>query len=149
MIRIKSPQDLGAAVLFFVFGTGGLWFGQVYSVGTTARIGPGYVPALMSWGLIVLGVILALRSLAIEGPKIEPGAWRPRLLILVSILAFAVLIEKVGLAVTGAITVIVAGFAAREVRRTEVVILAVVFSALCVALFVYALKQPLPIWGGR
>ena len=149
MIRIRSPQDLGVAALFVLIGVGGVWFGQDYAVGTPARIGPGYVPMMMSWGLILLGVILALRSLALDGPGIEPGAWRPRLMILAAVLAFAGTIQVVGLAVAGAITMIIAGFAAREVRRTEIVVLAVLFSALCVVVFVYALKQPIPVWGGR
>lgn len=149
MIRVKSPQDLGAAVLFVAIGAAGLWFGREYDLGTRISIGPGYVPALTGWGLIVVGALLALRSLALAGPRIEPGAWRPRLVILASILAFAGLIEVIGLALTSVLTMIVAGYAAREVRRIEIVVLAVVFSTLCVVLFVTLLNQPIRVWGAR
>src|SRR4051812_5110632 len=100
MLRLKSAQDLGAAVLFALIGACGLWFGRDYPFGTPGRIGPGYVPALASWGLTGIGAVLALRSVALHGPKIEVSEWRPVLLVLASVLAFAGLIEFAGLAVT-------------------------------------------------
>lgn len=149
MIRIRSPQDFGAALLFLAIGAGGLWFGREYAVGTVARIGPGYVPALMSWGLIGLGALLAVRSLAWRGPAIEAGALRPVALILASILVFAGMIEHTGLLAAGAVSLAIAGCATTEVRRREIVLLAVLFSVFCTVLFVYALSQPIPVWGPR
>ena len=149
MIRIRSPQDFGAAILFAVFGVVGLWFGRDYALGTPTRIGPGYVPALASWGLVAIGALLAARSAAFEGPKIEAGAWRPRLLILASILVFAGLIELTGLVVASVASMIVAGFATREARKGELVVLSVLFSVLCALMFVVALSQPMRLWGPR
>ncbi len=147
MIRLKAPQDLGAGLLFALIGICGIWFGREHPFGSAVQIGPGYVPIMMSGGLVIIGVVLAAKSIVFAGPGIERGDWRPRLLILASVLAFAGLIEEFGLVVTGAITVIIAGFATREVRRVEIAILAIAFSVSCALLFVYVLKQPLPLWG--
>ena len=149
MIRIKAPQDFGAAVLFLVIGGAGLWFGRDYAVGSVARIGPGYVPALMGWGLLIVGAILAVRSLAFDGPRIDAGSWRPRLVILAAVLAFAGLIEVTGLFIASAVALGISGFATPEVRKKEIVLLALLFSAFCAMLFVYGLNQPVAIFGAR
>ncbi len=149
MIRIRAPQDLGAGLMFLVIGVAGLWFGREYATGTVARIGPGYVPSLMGWGLLLVGAILVIRSLAFDGPVMERGTWRPRLVILAAVLAFAGLIEVAGLFVAGAVALGIAGFATPEVRKKEIILLALLFSAFCAVLFVYGLNQPVAIFGPR
>lgn len=149
MIRIRAPQDLGAGLMFLVIGGAGLWFGREYAAGSVARIGPGYVPALMGWGLLLVGAILVVRSLAFAGPRIDAGAWRPRLVILAAVLAFAGLIEYAGLFVASAVSLGIAGFATPEVRKKEIILLALLFSAFCAVLFVYGLNQPVAIFGPR
>ena len=43
---------MGASVLLLVIGLAGLWFGREYEVGIASRMGPGYIPMVLSWGLI-------------------------------------------------------------------------------------------------
>ena len=40
-VRIRSPRDLGAGVLFALIGVAGFWFGRVYTFGSISRMGPG------------------------------------------------------------------------------------------------------------
>ena len=98
MFRIKSPQDLGASVMLLLFGVAGLWFGREYSAGTSSHMGSGYMPRALSWGLIVFGIIVGLRSVRLRGPAIEPIVWRANVLILGAIICFALLIRSAGLA---------------------------------------------------
>ena len=49
MVRVKSPQELGAAVVFLVIGLAGIYFGRELVFGTASRMGPGYFPTLLSW----------------------------------------------------------------------------------------------------
>ena len=55
MLRVKSPQDFGAAVVFLAIGVAGLYFGSDLAFGTSARMGPGYFPVLLSGLIIVIG----------------------------------------------------------------------------------------------
>ena len=149
MIRVKKPQDVGAAILFILMGTVGLWVGQDYTFGTSARMGPGYFPVMLSWLLLAFGAIIGAAAFAFEGPRIERPNWRGILLVLAAILLFGLLIERAGLAATALGVPLLAAFATPEVRWKEAVALAVALAVACVVVFVYALRQPMQtfVWG--
>jgi len=112
-------------------------------------MGPGYFPMLLSWLIIAIGLVLTVKSLATQGPPIPPIHLRPLTAIVAAILAFGLLIDRIGLALTAAVLVIGAAYARRDVDRGETLLLAVGLALFTVAVFVYALKQPLPPWWGR
>jgi hypothetical protein len=147
MLRIKSPQDFGAAILLIVIGLAGLWFGRDYEVGTVARMGPGYMPVLLSIGLVILGGIIALRAVTVVGPPIEWGLWYPGVLIIVCVLLFAALIESAGLAVTIFVVAALSAFASPEVKWKQAIALGAGLTIFCVLVFVYGLRQPIPLFG--
>jgi F0F1-type ATP synthase membrane subunit c/vacuolar-type H+-ATPase subunit K len=147
MFHIKSPQDLGAAVLLLALGVAGLWFGREYEVGTASRMGPGYMPMALSWGLIVFGVIVGFRSFRLRGPAIEPIVWRTNVLILGAIICFALLIRSAGLAVATSVVTVLSALASRESRWKETIVLGVFLAILCVLVFIYALRQSIPVFG--
>jgi uncharacterized membrane protein YidH (DUF202 family) len=149
VFRVRSPQDLGAGVVFILIGSAGILFGQDLAVGSAARMGPGYFPMLLSWLIIAIGLVLTVKSLATQGPPIPPIHLRPLTAIVAAILAFGLLIDRIGLALTAAVLVIGAAYARRDVDRGETLLLAVGLALFTVAVFVYALKQPLPPWWGR
>ncbi len=149
MFRIKSPQDVGAAVVFMAIGLAGVYFGSDLNFGTAARMGPGYFPIILSWIIFGIGVVVGFKGLTIDGPPIDPIQVRPILVIVVSILMFGYLIDKVGLAITAALLTVLAGYARRDVSLLETLLLAAGLALFCVGLFVYALSQPFPAWWGR
>lgn len=149
MFRIKSPQDLGAAAVFMVIGLAGIYFGHDLTFGTAARMGPGYFPIILSWIIVAIGVVVGLKALTIEGPRIEPLQLRPILIIILAILLFGLLINAAGLAITAVLLTILAAFARRDVNLTEAISLGIGLAIFAVAVFVYALSQPLPAWWGR
>jgi hypothetical protein len=147
MLRFKSPQDIGAGATFVLIGLAGLWFGREYELGTVSRMGPGYMPMLLSVGLILFGLIVGLRGVTVPGPPVERGRWRPTLMILAAILVFALLIESAGLVAATVGVVVLSAFASSEANWKETAALALFLVVFCVAVFVYALKQPLPVFG--
>jgi len=149
MFRIKSPQDVGAAVVFMAIGLAGVYFGSDLTFGTASRMGPGYFPVILSWIIFAIGLVVGFKGLTIEGPAIEPVQLRPILVIIAAILAFGYLVEKVGLAITAALLTVLAGYARRDVSLRETLLLAVGLALFSVGLFVYGLSQPFPAWWGR
>jgi hypothetical protein len=145
MLHIKSPQDLGTALVLVAIGGGGFWFGRELDVGSAAHMGPGYMPMLLSGSIVLFGLVIGLRAVTIAGPAIAPGRWRPVILVLGAILTFAALISTAGLAITTFVTAALGAFASVEARWWEALGLAVFLAALCVLLFVLALNQPIPI----
>jgi len=149
MLRIKRPRDFAAAALFILIGAAGLWFGRTYQYGSAARMGPGYFPVLVSGLLILLGLIVGAQSVMLaEGAKLTGVNWRSVILIVASIIAFGFLVEYAGLVVTIVAAVGISAFATKEASWTATAALAVALSVFCVAVFVYALKQPLAIFPG-
>jgi len=148
MVRIKSPQDAGAAILLIVIGLGGLWFGRDYERGTVSQMGPGYMPMLLSVGLVIFGGIIGLRAVTTDGPPIERGLWYPSALILLTVVLFAFLIETAGLAPATFAVAVLSAFASAQVRWKEALALGVGLAIFCVLVFVYGLRQPIPIFGG-
>lgn len=146
MVQVKNPQDFGAAIVMAALGLGGLYFGRELDTGTFAQMGPGYLPMALSYGLLCFAAIVGLRSFATTGPPIEAIALRAIVLVLVSIILFAVLIERAGLALTVLAVTGVSAFASHEAKWKEIAALGVGLAIFSVVVFVYALRQPMPIF---
>ena len=69
MLRVKSPQDLGAGLVFMLIGLAGLYFGSELAFGTAARMGPGYFPIVLSGLIMAIGIIVGLRGLTSRGRR--------------------------------------------------------------------------------
>jgi F0F1-type ATP synthase membrane subunit c/vacuolar-type H+-ATPase subunit K len=149
MSRIKSQQDFGAAVMLIFFGAAGLWFGREYAVGTASQMGPGYMPMALSWALIILGAVVGLRAVALRGPAIEPVRLRSNFLVLGGILGFALLIQSAGLAATIFVVTVLSALASTESRWKETIVLGLFLAAFCVLVFIYGLRQSMPVFGSR
>src|SRR6478752_7039071 len=119
MVRVRSPQDFWAGILFIVFGGAALWISRGYAFGSLTKMGPGYLPTALSWALVAVGGVLMLRALAIDGPAIERSLVAPQLFILAAIVVFALVM----VAVTSSL-------ASRDMRWGETLALAVGIAAL-------------------
>ena len=110
------------------------------------RMGPGYLPTVLCWILLLVGLSMMSRSFFIAGAPLERWYLRPLLFVVGSLLLFSVSIAKLGLVATIVAMVVVAAFATPESRWKEVVIAAVALAAFSAGLFVKALGLPLAIW---
>ena len=106
------------------------------------------MPAVLSGSLILFGLIIAARSLVFDGPPIEPTRWRPTLLVLAVIAVFVLLIQRAGFAPAVLVATILAAWATVEVRRVESVVLGLAMTVFCVAVFIYGLRLPFPVFAG-
>ena len=149
MLRVKSPQDIGAGAVFMLIGIAGLYFGSELAFGTAARMGPGFFPTLLSMLIITVGVLVAFRGMTIQGPPIETIQLRPICFVIAAILVFGVMIEAIGLALTAILLTILAAYARPEVKLGETMLLGIGLALFTVVVFVYVLGQALPAWWGR
>jgi hypothetical protein len=149
MLRVKSPQDLGAGLVFMLIGLAGLYFGSELAFGSAARMGPGYFPTVLSILILAIGIVVGLRGLSVEGPPVERVQLRPISFVVAAILIFGVLIETVGLALTAVLLTLFAAFARPGVKLAETLLLGAGLAIFAVTVFVYLLGQPLPAWWGR
>lgn len=143
MIRVSHPQDFWSGLLFIVIGALGVYLGRNLAFGSMTRMGPGFLPAVLSWTLIGLGAIILLRGVARAGDAIQPSRWRPQIMIAVAIVLFAQLIERIGLAPTVFVVTIVAALASDEMRWRDTLMVAVGLSVVCTLLFIKVLGLPM------
>ena len=148
MAVVRSPKDFYAGLLFIAFGIAALVIGSNYTLGSAARMGPGYFPRLLGILLVVLGALLSLRALRLQGSPIPAWRWRPTLVVLASVVIFGLILNFAGLVLSTIVLIIMASAASHEFRPREATISAVFLAALCVGIFVIGLKMQIGIWPG-
>jgi hypothetical protein len=128
----------------------GLWLSRDYQIGTALRMGTGYVPRLLCWSLLALGIVILLRGL--RGPVAAPigegiaWAWRPAFFVTGALTAFALSLERLGLVLSIFVLVLLGACATRLLRPLETIIAAVALIAFSYLVFIVGLGLTLPVW---
>ena len=143
---IRNPRDFWSGVLFTLLGVGALAIGSKYTLGTAARMGPGYFPRILGILLIVLGVAIALRALRVRGEAMPRFRLRPLVVVLGSVVLFGAIVRPLGVALSTVILIVVASAASSEFRPRESLVAGLLLAALAVGVFVVGLQLQLPIW---
>ena len=148
-MKIKSQRDFWSGLMFAVAG-GAFAIGATnYSMGSSARPGPGYFPLILSVIMSILGLIVLFKSLTIEaegGDPIGDIAWRPLLVVVAAIAVFGLALPRLGLVVTVPILIVLVSLAGDEFKWKGVLASAVVLTGFSWAIFVFGLKLTLPLW---
>jgi uncharacterized membrane protein YidH (DUF202 family) len=147
--HLLARRDVLAGLLFIAVAVFGLWASRHYPVGTALRMSTGYVPRLLCWLLLGLGVIVLVQGLraADEGsPFAELRYWRAIVFVPLSLLAFALAMERLGVVIATLLLVAVGSVAGRDWRPLEVALAAVVLAVLTLAIFVRGLGLPIAVW---
>jgi hypothetical protein len=126
----RPNQDVLAGLMFLLFGAMALILGRNLQVGTSSQMGAGYFP-------LVLGVLLLIVGLAIT----VVGLWRGG----AAFLLFAVAIEWAGLLLTAPVCTMLAAMGTVRFRTVQHTTLAIAVSLVAVAIFIWALKIPIPL----
>lgn len=156
-MKIKSQKDFFSGLMFTVVGAAFAYGATSYSIGTGARMGPGYFPLLLGVILAFLGAIILFKSLVVETPDGDPVgafAWKPLVFIIAGNLLFGVLLgglPKFGLPAMGLIvaiygTTIVVSLAGDQFKLKEVLVLGTILSIMSYAAFIMLLKLQFPVW---
>lgn len=153
MAKIRHPKDFFAGLMFIAFGLGAIVIGNNYPLGVAARMGPGYFPRILGILLIVLGAVLSIRGLRLEGAKITLESPRPLIIVIGSVALFAMTVSTLGLVLSSILLIFVSSAASKEFRWKEALASGVILSALSVAGFIWGLGLQFSIWptfiGGR
>lgn len=145
---LQTDKDILSGLAFIALGALGLWLGWDYVFGTTARMGPGFVPKLLCWFLVATGVAVAAVGFVRRGPGMDRWHLRPLVSVLSSVLVFGLLIERAGLVPATIGMVLVSAVGSVETRWLETLILSVALAGASVLIFVRGLGLPLKILPG-
>jgi hypothetical protein len=143
---LRDNQDFWSGVMLIAVGATALVIARNYPFGTSLRMGPGYFP-------IVLGSILALFGLWFivkafrSTEKIEQG-WSLRALIVipVSLVLFGILMTYGGFVPALIVLIFGSALASDEFNLLEVALLTVGLTIGCIAVFIWGLGLPYPLF---
>jgi len=156
-VNIKSQKDFFSGLMFAVIGGAFAYGATSYTIGTGARMGPGYFPLVLGVMLAGLGSLVMFKSLVVEtadGEKIGSWAWKPLFYIICGNLLFGILLgglPSIKLPAMGLIaaiygTTIVVSKAGDVFVLKEVLILSTILSIGSYLAFVVLLKLQFPVW---
>ena len=145
-MRIRSQKDFWCGIIFVAIGIAFMVLAQEYRMGTGARMGPGYFPTLLGGLMAVLGLTLVVPALIRDGEAFPRLHMRQMVMILASIVVFALLLQPLGFVLAAMALIVVGGFADPDLRLSESVALAVFLTAFSVGVFVLLLGLPMPLW---
>ena len=148
-MKIKSQRDFWSGVMFIVIGAGFAIGATNYSMGVSARPGPGYFPLILSVIMVLLGAVVLFKSLTIEtegGDPIGDIAWRPLIVVVVAITVFGLLLPRLGMLITVPILIFITSLAGDQFRWKGVLAAAVVLTAASYLIFIFGLKLTIPVW---
>ena len=139
-------QDSLAGLMFAAFGALGLWLGRNYGMGTSARMGPGYLPTILCVGMILFGGIIAFRGVTFGGGPVGTLRLRPIVAVLLGLMAFLLLLQRMGLPAAVFASVAIGSLGSDKIRPLETVLLAAFLAATVSAIFILGLGLPLKYW---
>ena len=128
-------KDFLSGLMFVAFGLGALYVGQHLAVGTPVRMGPGYVPRMLSMIMLALGVLICIVAIVSGSEPVEKPKWKPITLVTIGIVCFALLFERAGLIPALVVLILIASLAGEEFKLTEVIGNIIVLSVLCTLVF--------------
>ena len=147
-MKLKNPKDFWSGIMFASFG---LAFAIIvkyydYPMGNASRMGAGYFPFVLGCVMAVLGLIIIVQSLVTTGTPISKFAWRPLIWVLGAFVIFGLTAKWLGLVIAIILLVMISAYGGHEFKLKESLISSAILAAGSIAVFVYGLKLPFPIW---
>ncbi|WP_336811295.1 tripartite tricarboxylate transporter TctB family protein [Bosea sp. MMO-172] len=137
--------ELASGLLVTALGLLGLAASWDLERGVLRQMGPGYLPATVSWLIIAGGVVMIATAMLKTGKPLPDFQFRPLAVISAGIALFGLTIDSLGILAAIVILIIVCGFASPITRFRENVVLAVCLAAASALIFVKLLGLAIPI----
>lgn len=147
-MRLKNKQDFWSGVMFVALGVGFALGALSYSMGTSARMGPGYFPFWLGVCMTVLGAVVGISALSpkAEEVELERFDWKITIIVVGSVALSGVLLNYLGVYLTVFLLVVGSSFASHEFSW-KVALATGIFLVLFVWLaFIKGLGLIFPLW---
>lgn len=154
-LRERSKIDLAGGAIIALLGVGAILEGMKYSVGTLARMGPGFFPVWLGIILILLGLLVAATADPVAEEDMEhdiskdPPEWRGWGCVVAGVIAFIIVGRWGGLVPATFALVLISAMGDRETTFFKSVILAIGVTIVGTFIFSYLLQLQFPMfrWG--
>jgi len=146
-MAIRSIKDLLAGLVYIFFGVSAIAIARDYNMGTAFKMGPAYFPTVLSWLLILVGTISAIRAFIVSGTPIGAISLKGLALVTAAIVVFGFTVRGAGLAVALPLLLFISAAASVKFSWRTMLLIAVALTISCILVFVKGLGIPLPIIG--
>ncbi|MBF6986804.1 MULTISPECIES: tripartite tricarboxylate transporter TctB family protein [Cupriavidus] len=147
-MRIRSQKDFASGLMFILVGFGFSWVARGYSMGTAAKMGPGYFPFWLGIVLALLGVLVLWGSLSSKAEEDQLARWdiKTLLWILGSVVLFGLLLKPLGMVLSVLVLVLVSSMASHEFSWKGAILNAIILVLISLGAFVYGINLQMPVW---
>jgi putative tricarboxylic transport membrane protein len=142
--HVRAAQDIAAGAVVIAFAGAVLLVLSRIPTAKFQSIGPDLFPRVCAYALLAGGIALLLRGFLRSGPALALPGMRGLALIVLAVVAFGATAPTFGYAVAGFLTIVISGFATREVKPLQLIVFAGGMIAFSIALFTFVLKVPIP-----
>jgi hypothetical protein len=148
--QFLKNKDLLAGLMFIAIGMIFFVGAYNYTMGTAARMGPGYFPRILGGLLVFMGILVAgvgLKNQAKAAASEGIGwKWTPVVLVTLSVVLFGLALPRLGMIAAVILLIALSGTAAHDKNYRELAIIAVVMCIFCAAVFVWGLNLQMKLW---
>ncbi|UIF85340.1 tripartite tricarboxylate transporter TctB family protein [Cupriavidus sp. UYPR2.512] len=147
-MRIRSQKDFASGLMFILVGFGFSWVARGYSMGTAAKMGPGYFPFWLGIVLALLGALVLLGSLSSKAEQDNLARWdiKTLLWILGSVVLFGLLLKPLGMVLSVLVLVLVSSMASHEFSWKGAILNSIILVLISLGAFVYGINLQMPVW---
>lgn len=147
-MRINNKQDFVAGMMFVVLGIGFSLIATNYSMGTAARMGPGYFPFWLGVCMSALGAFVALRATSPQAEKIklERFDWSITVILLGSVALSGLLLDYLGVYISVFLLVFLSSYASHVFSWKVAALNAVFLVGFVWLAFIKGLGLIFPLW---
>lgn len=143
-MKNKDTRDLIGGFALIAIGVFAALHARQYELGELQRMGPGYFPTALGILLAVLGLFVMVPALFREGTGIKVE-WKSLMWVMVSILVFAVFLDKLGMVFTSIIAVIASSMAS-DIKWKGRLMLSGCIAVITYLIFSFGLGMVIPVW---
>lgn len=146
MVRIRNLRDVLAGLLFVGFAAVLVYNALLLPIGTASRMGPGYFPLALALVLGGLGLATLIGGLRVDGEKLDEFEWRGSALVVLSVLAFGLTINRFGFIPALVISLVICMAASNRFRPVSAIALIAFLVVFCWLIFVWGLGMPVRLF---
>ncbi|SPS01695.1 tripartite tricarboxylate transporter TctB family protein [Cupriavidus taiwanensis] len=147
-MRIRKQTDFISGLMFIILGLSFSFIARGYSMGTAARMGPGYFPFWLGIVLALLGAVVAAGSLSHKSETDRMARWdiKTLLWILGSVVLFGLVLKPLGMVLSVLALVLVSSMASHEFTWKGAILNAAILVLISTVAFVYGINLQMPVW---
>jgi hypothetical protein len=147
-MQIRNQKDFASGLMFVVIGLIFSFIARSYTMGTAAKMGPGYFPFWLGIVLAVIGAIVLMNSMSkkAQSDKLAKWDWISVLWVTGSVVLFGLLLKPMGLIVSLAFLIFISAMASHEFHWKGTLLNIVILNVIAYVAFIWGLNLQFQVW---